>query len=97
MKKLIAGVLAVGLAFTTVAGVHPEKADAAKKRKIYHVKGRFNGYADPTFFEIKVGKKYKVLMSNNGWYRKNLKEGRTYTYFYYKDKYGQLKVVKINK
>ena len=28
MKKLIAGVLAVGLAFTTVVGVHPEKADA---------------------------------------------------------------------
>lgn len=33
MKKLIAGVLAAGLVFTTVAGVHPEKADATKKKK----------------------------------------------------------------
>lgn len=45
--------------FTTVAGVHPEKADATKKRKVYHVKGKFNGYADPTFFEIKVERSIK--------------------------------------
>lgn len=100
MKKLIksivvAGVLALG--FATVTEVQTASA-ATTTAKEYHVKAKLIGWADMNSFEAKTSKvKVYIMRTSNRWYYKNLKEGRYYTYFYKKNKYGQNIITKINK
>lgn len=94
MKKLLSTFALLSLLFTET--ILPQEVDAAPK--VYHVKAKHIGYADNNTFEVKTSKgKVYVMRSSNEWYRKNLKEGKTYTYFYKKDKYKRNIIVKVNK
>lgn len=92
MKKLIKSVIVAGLLLT---GATANQVEAAK---VSYVKGTLTGWADSNSFEVKTTKKkYVVMRTSNKWYYKNLKEGKQYTYYYYKNKHGQYIITKINK
>ena len=68
------------------------KAKPVAKAKVYQTRAKFAGWADNNSFEA-GGKAYRT---SNAWFKKNLKEGTKYTYFYTKSN-GQNIITKINK
>lgn len=70
------------------------KKPAAVKQQ--YLKGTFNGWSGNTF-KAKTNKGNKVFHSSNGWLKKELKKGKSYTYFYTVDKKGQYIITKVNK
>ncbi|PAE25819.1 hypothetical protein [Bacillus sp. 7894-2] len=110
MKKFMAMILLAGV--LGLGGMVPS-ADATSKDKTIQItkvavgnkivkakyaKGKLVGWSDGNTFEVKLANgKHLILRTSNKWYFNNLKEGKTYTYFYKTNKYGQNSTVKINK
>ncbi|MEP9408598.1 L,D-transpeptidase [Peribacillus frigoritolerans] len=74
------------------------KSTAAKPvaAKQQYLKGSLIGWSGNTF-KAKTSKGTKTFHSSNGWLKKELKKGKSYTYFYTVDKKGQYIITKVNK
>ena len=72
------------------------KKTPAKVVKQQYLKGALIGWSGNTF-KAKTSKGMKVFHSSNGWLKKELKKGKSYTYFYTVDKKGQYIIIKVNK
>ena len=70
------------------------KKPAAVKQQ--YLKGALIGWSGNTF-KAKTSKGTKTFHSSNGWLKKELKKGKSYTYFYTVDKKGQYIITKVNK
>ena len=101
MKKLKKFAVAFGIAGMLVSGVgaaNPVDAAWSNVEQSHYEKGILIGWADGNSFEVKASSgKYMVFRSSNDWYKKNLLSGKSYTYYYYTNKYGQNIITKIQK
>lgn len=71
---------------------------AAAKKPVPETKvlGALQGWADGGSFEVKTSKgEVLILRTTNNWYKKHLIEGKSYKFFYIKNKHGQYIVTKI--
>lgn len=69
-----------------------QAAKPVAKAKVYQTTSKFAGWADGNSFEAGG----KVYRTSNAWFKKNLKVGTKYTYFYTKSN-GQNIITQINK
>ncbi|EIT85973.1 hypothetical protein A374_09059 [Fictibacillus macauensis ZFHKF-1] len=78
--------------------LHAESAFSSPSTQHVRQAGTFVGWADNHSFEVKFPHKtYKVLRTDNHWYKKHLKPGTTYSFVYTKNQDGQYKIVTIKK
>lgn len=99
-NKVVLSLGVAGMVFAGSAIGSDQKAEAAYSyiNQSEYEKGIFVGWADSGSFEIKTTSgEYMVLRTSNSWYKKNLVPGKSYTYFYYTNQYGQNIITEIQK